>query len=237
MKPNRIATNLENFPLALAPLCQLNHWVLWRWELRKDAWTKPPYMAVNPRRKAKNNDPATWAPYPTAVETLKRANGAMDGIGFALPDTPFDVVDLDHCLDPKTGTVDEWAATWVNAANGAYVERTPSGAGLRIIGLGTGEKLHRKWSVKGPRKDAAIEIYRGCERYITVTGAQLGECKELAPLNILDKIKAHYDTKQTDAGFDFNKAGASTKRPKIDYERRDQGRPAGRLQRCQCAVP
>jgi Virulence-associated protein E len=217
-KPNRITTKLENFPLALAPLCQLNHWVLWRWELRKNVWTKPPYMAANPRRKAKNNDPATWAPYPTAVETLKRTNGTMDGIGFALPDTPFDVVDLDHCLDPKTGTVDKWAAGWVNAANGAYVERTPSGAGLRIIGLGSGEKLHRKWSVKSAREDAAIEIYRGCERYITVTGAQLGECRELAQLDLLEKIQAHYDTKQTDAGFDFNKAGASAKLPKVDYD-------------------
>jgi primase-polymerase (primpol)-like protein len=85
MKPNRIETNLENFPLALAPLCQIDHWVLWRWEERKDVWTKPPYMATNPRRKAKNNDPETWASYDKAVASAKQA----DGIGFALLDTPF----------------------------------------------------------------------------------------------------------------------------------------------------
>jgi hypothetical protein len=47
----------------------------------------------------------------------------MDGIGFALPGTPFDVVDLDHCFDPETGKADEWATTWLDMANGAYYRR------------------------------------------------------------------------------------------------------------------
>jgi primase-polymerase (primpol)-like protein len=73
----------------------------------------------------------------------------MDGIGFALPGTPFDVVDLDHCFDPETGKADEWATTWLDMANGAYVERTPSGEGLRIIGLGSGKKLASKVENRG----------------------------------------------------------------------------------------
>src|SRR5262249_38291717 len=125
---------------------------------------------------------------------------AMDGIGFALPGTPFDVIDLDHCFDPKTGKADDWATTWLDMANGAYVERTPSGEGLRIIGLGNGEKLHRKWKIEGSRAGAAIEIYRGCERYITVTGAQLGDCRELAALDVLEKIRTHYDAGRRGAG-------------------------------------
>ena len=131
-------------------------------------------MATNPRRKAKNNDPTTWASYDTAVASAKQA----DGIGFALLDTPFAAVDLDHCV--AAGEIDPWAKDWVEKANGAYVEMTPSGEGLRIIGLGSGEKLHRKWKITDAREGAAIEIYQGCERYITITGAQLGECKELA---------------------------------------------------------
>jgi hypothetical protein len=224
MKPNRIATNLENFPLALAPLCQIAHWVLWRWELRKGVWTKPPYMAANPRRKAKNNDPATWSTYQTAAAAAK----AADGVGFALLDTPFAAVDLDHCIDIDTGAIDPWAKAWVDAANGAYVEATPSGEGLRIIGLGSGDKLHRKWKVEGTREGAAIEIYRGCERYITITGAQLGECKELAPLDLLEKIQAHYDGTGKSTGgkrFDFNSASAGKS---IDYDEIIRvGAPAG----------
>ena len=64
--------------------------------------------------------------------------------------------------------------------------------------------MHRKWKIEGAREGAAIEIYRNAERYITITGVQIGECKELAPLDVLDKIRTRYDfgTK----GFDFNAA-------------------------------
>jgi hypothetical protein len=170
-KPNRIETNLENFPRALAPLCKIDHWVLWRWEQRKGVWTKPPYMAMDPWRKAKNNDPTTWASYEVAASAAKGA----DGIGFALLDTPFAAIDLDHCI--ADGEIDPWAKAWIEAANGAYVEMTPSGEGLRIIGLGTGDKLHRKWKIEGARMGAAIEIYRGCERYITVTVRNLATAR------------------------------------------------------------
>ena len=128
-------------------------------------------MATAPKRKAKNNDPATWASYETAVAAAKTA----DGIGFALLDTPYVAVDLDHCLDGDE--IDPWAKALVEEANGAYIERTPSGEGLRIIGLGSGEKLHRKWKIEGAREGAAVEVYRACERYITITGAQIGECE------------------------------------------------------------
>jgi hypothetical protein len=211
---NKVETNLAKLPAALAPLCQVDHWVLWRWEQRKGKWTKPPFMATDPRRKAKNNDPATWASYATAVAAASTA----DGIGFALLDTPFVAIDLDHCLAGEL--IDPWAQDWIEQANGAYVERTPSGEGLRIIGRGSGEKLHRKWKIDGAREGAAIEIYRGCERYITVTGAQLGECQELSELDLLDKIALQYDgkeqgdkTQSNDGGFDFNTTGAS-----LDYD-------------------
>jgi len=103
MKPNKIKTNFEKFPGALAPLCEVEHWVVWRWEQRKGKWTKPPFMATDPQRKAKNNDPATWASYAAAVAAASEA----DGIGFALLDTPFVAIDLDHCL--AGDEIDPWA--------------------------------------------------------------------------------------------------------------------------------
>ena len=163
-KPNKVETNLASFPAALAPLCKLDHWVLWRWERRKGKWTKPPFMATDPRRKAKNNDPATWTSYAAAIAAV----GEADGIGFALLDTPFVAVDLDHCLTGEV--IDPWAKAWIEQANGAYVERTPSGEGLRIIGIGSGEKLHRKWKIEGARgrRDRNLsrlrKIYHGHRR-------------------------------------------------------------------------
>jgi Virulence-associated protein E len=213
-KSNKVEANLEHLPAALAPLCKVAHWVLWRWQQRKGKWTKPPFMATDPQRNAKNDDPTTWASYEEAVAAASKA----DGIGFALLDTPFVAVDLDHCIDGNE-EIDPWAKDWVEQANVAYIERTPSGEGLRIIGIGAGDKLHRKWKIEGAREGAAIEVYRNCERYITITGAQLGECKELSELDLLDDIKAKYDKN----GFDFNKAGAS-----IDYDEVIRsGAPAG----------
>jgi hypothetical protein len=216
-RPNTLKGDLARLPIALTPLTGLHHWVLWRWEFRRGVWTKPPYTTTGGR--AKNNDPATWAPYESALAAVQN-DGSFDGIGFALLDTPFDVVDLDHCLDPVTAQIDEWARTWIDAANGAYVERTPSGEGLRIIsGMGGTEKLHRKWPIKGARQGAAVEVYRNCERYITVTGIQVGDCDELGSANgLLEQIREGMERAGKHSGasgtrFDFNQAGS-----KIDFD-------------------
>jgi primase-polymerase (primpol)-like protein len=147
--------------------------------------------------------------------------GGADGIGLALLGTSYDVVDLDHCRDPDTGAIDAWADIWVHQANGAYVEKTPSGEGLRIIGLGKGGKLQRRWKIKGWREKAGIEVYRNCERYITITGAPIGDCTALAPTNgLLEKIQAHYDGKNgasdSNGAFDYNKAGKQA--GSLDYD-------------------
>jgi hypothetical protein len=184
-------------------------------------------MVSSGKRHAKNNDPATWSSYSTALAAVQSTNGKLDGIGFVLLNTPFDVVDLDNCVDPSTGDLDQWAEAWVQIANGAYIERTPSAMGLRIIcsaGNET-EKLHRKWLLKdAPREKAAIEIYRNAERYITITGVQLGNCKELGPAEgLLEKIKTQLDEEngkgngQHEADFDFNETGNQA-RGSIDYD-------------------
>ena len=131
------------------------------------------------------------------------------------------MVDLDHSLDPATSQPDPWASKWIDAAKEAYVERTPSGEGLRIIsGMGGAGKLHRKWKIDGARAGAAIEVYRNCERYITVTGLQIGDCKELGSANgLLEQIKEEMESAgkrqkgQKGTQFDFNTAGDS-----IDYD-------------------
>jgi hypothetical protein len=54
-----------------------------------------------------------------------------------LADDDLDAVDLDHCRDPHTGEVAEWAQAEIDAAN-SYAEVTVSGMGLRILGIGSG---------------------------------------------------------------------------------------------------
>jgi len=67
-KPRALKNDLAHLPAALTPLTALDHWVLWRWELRRGKWTKPPYVATSPSTPAKNNDPATWRPYKAVVD-------------------------------------------------------------------------------------------------------------------------------------------------------------------------
>jgi hypothetical protein len=230
-KPHILRGDLAHLPVALAPLTAFDHWLLWRLELRKGIWTKPPYTTVGGR--ARNNDPATWTSYGSALAVVQN-DGRFDGLGFALLNTPFDVVDLDHCLDPATSRVDEWARTWVDAANGAYVERTPSGEGLRIIAAAnSAEKLHRKFQITGAREKAGIEVYRNCERYITITGLEVSACRELGQANgLLEQIQAQFgarhsggERKQNGGGFDFNNANVGGN---IDYDAIIRnGAPAG----------
>jgi putative DNA primase/helicase len=47
---------------------------------------------------------------------------------------------------------------------------TPSGKGLRIIGLATGPSVHRKFAVPG---GGSVEVYRNAKRYVTITGLAL----------------------------------------------------------------
>jgi hypothetical protein len=217
-KPKSQNADLANLPLALRPLCQLPHWVNWKWEQRASKgtlrWTKPPYQPTG--AKAKSDTPETWSDYQVVLEAFNC--GKFDGIGLMLRTTTLTTIDLDYCLNDD-GEPDPWAATWLEMANGAYIERTPSGEGLRIIGVGPGERLQRRWTIKDGREGAAIEIYRNCERYITITGNQVGDCTELQMFDA-DPIVQQYDKaktkKKTSGTFDFNDAGPQSS--SIDYD-------------------
>jgi putative DNA primase/helicase len=219
-KPKSQNTDLAHLPLALAPLCQLPHWVNWKWEQRASKgtlqWTKPPYQPTGV--KAKSDSPDTWSDYQAVLKAFNR--GTFGGIGLMLRTTTLTTIDLDHALDDN-GQPDPWAIELLRMANGTYVERTPSGKGLRIIGVGPGERLQRRWTIKGGREGAAIEIYRNCERYITVTGNQVGDCTKLQTFDA-DPIVQQYDKAKTskkkkmNGGFDFNDAGPQSS--SIDYD-------------------
>src|SRR5262249_44059636 len=156
--------------------------VLWRWQMRREKWTKPPFMPNGAN--AETDNPATWSRWAAVVATLISSNGSYDGIGFVLRDhSGLAAIDLDNCLDLK-GRPDPWAQAWLEATDDAYVERTPSGRGLRIIGVCPGESLQRRWTIDDGRPGAAIEIYRGCNRYITITGAQFSGGAELQPIDV-----------------------------------------------------
>ncbi|MGU3417748.1 VapE domain-containing protein [Methylobacterium sp. D54C] len=146
-------------------------WLVWRWELhwKTGKRTKVPYQAAAPSQYAKSNSPKTWGTFEDALAAYEA--GRAHGIGYALAGSELGMSDLDNCRNPHTGEIQEWAQSLVAEA-ASYTEITPSGTGLRIIGLATGPKVHRNQAI--PDSDGGrVETYRGCERYVTISGDHL----------------------------------------------------------------
>jgi putative DNA primase/helicase len=175
-KPRTFHADLSHLPPALLPLTKSRCWVIWRWveQTNKNGdvrWTKPPLQCAYPKAKAKSNDPRTWGSYEEAMRAF--AAGRCDGIGFMLKDSDLGAIDLDHIRNCANGQVLGWAEKlFAEAANaGCYLEWTVSGAGARIIGIARGSKLHKKINLSP--NGCAVEFYRHCERYITISGFQI----------------------------------------------------------------
>ena len=130
------------------------------------------------------------APHDTGrLGTLEAALAALDadprflGLGFALG---FDAalgahwqgLDLDDALDAGGRFATDMAGELYGATEG-YAERSPSGHGLHVLGLGA-EFRSIKWKRLG---EQAVELYARA-RFLTMTGRMMreGDPEDLAPL-------------------------------------------------------
>jgi hypothetical protein len=206
-KPRTHNGNLASLPAALQPLTQKPNWVGWRWEWRKDKYTKPPFQPRDPAMFAKADDAGTWGTYAAALVAYQSTK--VEGIGYNDRDE-LGIVDLDDCIDPKTGKIDAWAQQEIDAAMGCYVEVTPSGRGLRILGISSGKELGRRWKVPNAN-GAGIEVYRKTNRYITITGLQIAGGNELSNIDaVLHDIIKRFDAKSERPNERSHKAKSST---------------------------
>jgi hypothetical protein len=212
-KPQTFNGDLAHLPVALERLTAEPRWVVWRWELVKGRWTKPPYQARYPRQNARANDPETWSAYDDALEAVE--HGDADGIGYALLGSDVGAIDLDKCRDPVTGEVAGWAE--VVRDGEAYSEITVSGTGTRVLGTATGPRRMRRFNLDG---GAGIELFRNAERYITISGNQRGACDGLPLIDdLIDALEARLDEEKGQrrandtsggTGLDFNAARQQT---------------------------
>src|SRR5262245_52829575 len=182
----------KGLPAVLKPLATRDVWVVWRWvKTNKGKLTKPPFQARAPKLKAKCNDASTWAPFDVALDVYN--SGQADGIGLCLLPTDLGVFDADDCRNASNGALEPAAERLIKRAN-TYVEITPSGTGLRIIGISHGAKIHRKQAV--PKANGmTLESYRRAERFITVTGDVLPQAAAtLADIDaLMDDVVAKLD--------------------------------------------
>ena len=180
--------NLRDIP-GLAAMLAVPRWCNWYWRVRNGQKSKVPRIPGT-LENARSND-LTGARSYDAARAAALADKGLAGVGWMMLDDLGRVaLDLDKCVDAETGETDAWALAVLEAAEGAYRERTPSGTGWRIIGsiegeeafsgllgienllrvLADGEAIDSWGGMREARGGAAIEIYHACARYITVTG-------------------------------------------------------------------
>jgi primase-polymerase (primpol)-like protein len=129
-------------------------WVVW-----KAVGEKPDKMPYSPRtgRKASSTDLITWSTFEEAYSVYEREGCAGVGFVFSSAD-PFTGIDLDKCVDPRTGEVAAWAMEIVRFFD-SYTELSATGTGIHVI-------------VKGEvpnRRKGNVEVYSS-KRFFTVTG-------------------------------------------------------------------
>lgn len=131
---------------------------------------------------ANTKDPATWVTLAEA-EATKDKPWSRGVVGFVLTDldpTDLCAIDLDDVLDAEGEpfTCEIGALICEALLEGCYVEKTPSGSGVRIIGRWPkhgGTRLHTPPAAL-PGGCGTVELYAAPPgRYITVTGDTLGE--------------------------------------------------------------
>ena len=221
----------QNIP---AELTAHSGWVAYAAQERGGKVTKPP---LNPKldspRFASVDKPESWGTFGEAMGFLCAHRGeaftpngslaVVAGVGKVL--TAEDGVtgtDIDHCLDPATGAVLPWAKPLIDAMQGAgfYLERSPSGTGLRGFCL---EPLPPECG--NGFKGNGVEAYRGGGRFLTVTGRRLEGCGTLrtlpqgrdcakALLLLWRHARPEHAQPKAQGGIDFNDAPDQMPPPK-----------------------
>lgn len=153
-------------------LTQLDRWVIWRNDPAPGGrTTKVPYDAVTLRR-AKSNDPSTWASYKQA-ELAAISDPSIAGVGIMLGDLgdgrTLCGVDLDDCI--VDGRVVDEAADIMRSVH-TYWETSPSGFGVK--GFGFGKKPEGSRSVAKTHGFGQMEVYDS-GRWFAVTGDYLSD--------------------------------------------------------------
>lgn len=156
-----------HFAAIPAELKAIPRWVTWRAESKNEGEraAKIPYSPGLSSTRASSTDPDTWGTFAQAEAAYH--DGDRTGVGFVLNNDGLVGVDIDHCID-GAGQINPEAMSMLEWLGATYVERSPSGTGIRAFGYAP--PLDR--GVRGRVGGLDIELY-STGRYLTVTGDAL----------------------------------------------------------------
>lgn len=143
---------------AISPaLKDVPRWLLWQYSSDN---RKVPYDPNKNGAYGSSTNPETWASFFVALQQYKERK--TDGIGFVFTEEDNIVgIDIDHCRDPETGELNEFA-TLVLANIPGYAEVSPSQTGIKLF-------TRSNDLLTGTNHEVGLECYsKG--RYFTVTG-------------------------------------------------------------------
>lgn len=202
--PHEFITNTQAIPEEMK---KLNNWVAFRTE-KIDGKVKKILLSptkdassVQYLKWAKSDDSTTWTSFNNAVAFAKKYQ--LDGVAFALTNSNYTCIDLDHHLD-ENGEPSDLAQKFINSASNTYIEKSVSGRGLHIFYVG-----QKPQNLQNRNINLDLEVYDN-KRFISITGNIYGDTKEIAPpsneLNtLLQNNLSHirqYATPSTPLGMD-----------------------------------
>lgn len=122
-------------------------------------------MEIRTGQKAQTNNPGTFVDFKTALQ----ATNGYNGLGFLISDGVF-VIDCDHCRG-ENDQLAQPAVDIVSMFAGCYMEWSPSGSGLHILGRAAGFRFVKEKYWMNNRR-IGVEVYiSGCtNRFMTITG-------------------------------------------------------------------
>lgn len=179
---DQLKRQLENLPKELR---NCGRWVHWRLEDTPPKNGKPgrerckvPKIVGKPRG-ADSTDPDTWVTFEKAVaaplpESFPKYAAEENHRGYGLVfGPPYFGVDLDKCLDPETGDVDQWAKDIIEQIlPPTYFEITPSGKGFHFW-----YRCDDHSKLPAGHRTEKVEVYSR-DRYFTMTGSKTNRSKD-----------------------------------------------------------
>lgn len=153
-------------------LAELDKWVVWKYVSEKNCKPRKIPCQLNGVAASHSNH-QHWSKFEDAFKVSERKPYA--GVGFVLSaEDDICGVDLDNCINDQ-GQLSKEASNILKRLN-SYAEISPSGKGIKIFCRGRLALTSGRKGELAPHQ--GIELYTS-QRFFTVTGNRIGDCRQL----------------------------------------------------------
>lgn len=142
---------------------------MWKQEAGKG---KVPYQANGKRAKA--NKVNTFTDFKNALDVVDK----FDGLGIGIFNK-ISAIDIDNCID-VSGNYSDLAKDVMDIFKGSYIERSPSGKGIRVIFLIDGFSYDKRlYYINNQKLGLEVYVAGSTNKYVTITGNAINQGKIL----------------------------------------------------------